>query len=195
MKSMIEDRSPLAAARYGAVAMLFHWLLAAMILAALLLGWYMAGLPFSPGRIKLFNWHKWLGVTILALAALRLLWRLRRPAPPLPDAMPGWEKVLAHAGHASMYLLFFAVPLIGWARSSAAGFPIVYFGLLRLPDLAARDKALAASLTEAHAVAAYLLAALIVLHVAAAAKHALVDKDGVVSRMLPGGARAAPPRK
>jgi hypothetical protein len=69
--------------------------------------------------------------------------------------MASWELLLAHASHASMYLLFFAVPLIGWARSSAAGFPIVYFGLVRLPDLVDKDKALAASLTQAHAIAAY----------------------------------------
>jgi cytochrome b561 len=186
MKSMVEDRSPLPLPRYGAVAMLFHWLLAVMIVLALLLGWYMADLPFSLARVKLFNWHKWLGMTIMLVAALRLLWRLSRPAPALPGTMASWELLLAHVSHASMYILFFAVPLIGWARSSAAGFPIVYFGLVRLPDFVDKDKALAASLTQAHAIAAYTLAALIVLHVAAAIKHAIIDRDGVISRMVPG---------
>jgi cytochrome b561 len=188
MKPMVEDRSEAPLRGYGAVAMLFHWLLAVMIVAALLLGWYMADLPFSPARVKLFNWHKWLGMTIMLIAALRLLWRLSQPAPALPATMARWELATAHASHAAMYLLFFAVPLIGWARSSAAGFPIVYFGLLRLPDLVGKDKALAATLSQAHAVSAYLLAALIVLHIAAALKHAIVDKDGVMSRMVPGHA-------
>jgi cytochrome b561 len=186
MKPIVEVRSVLPLPRYDGAAMLFHWLLAVMIVLALLLGWYMTGLPFSPTRVKLFNWHKWLGMTILLLSALRLLLRLSQPGPPLPASMARWETLLAKASHASMYLLFFAVPLVGWARSSAAGFPIVYLGLVRLPDLVGKDKAIAASLTQAHAVAAYLLAALIVLHIGAAIKHALVDKDGVVTRMVPG---------
>jgi cytochrome b561 len=192
MKPMVENRSPATLPRYGAIAMLFHWLLAAMIVSALLLGWYMADLPFSLTRVKLFNWHKWLGMTIMLIAALRLSWRLSRPGPALPGTMARWELMLAHASHAAMYLLFFAVPLIGWARTSAAGFPIVWFGILRLPDFVGKDKALAATLAQAHAIAAYLLAALIVLHIAAALKHALVDKDGVMSRMVPG---CAPPPK
>jgi cytochrome b561 len=175
--------------RYGAVARLFHWLLALMIVLALVLGWYMTGLPFSPARVKLFNWHKWLGTTILLGSALRLLWRLWRPAPPLPVSMKKWERMLAHSSHALMYLMFFAVPLIGWARSNAAGFPIVYLGLVPLPDLVGKDVALVQSLKPAHAVAAYALAVLVLLHLAAAVKHAVIDRDEVLSRMLPGPAR------
>ncbi|MHA4869870.1 cytochrome b [Duganella sp. PWIR1] len=175
--------------RYGAVARLFHWLLALMIVLALVLGWYMTGLPFSSARVKLFNWHKWLGTTILLGSALRLLWRLWRPAPPLPVSMKKWERMLAHSSHALMYLMFFAVPLIGWARSNAAGFPIVYLGLVPLPDLVGKDVALVQSLKPAHAVAAYGLAVLVLLHLAAAVKHAVIDRDEVLSRMQPGPAR------
>jgi cytochrome b561 len=189
MKSIVEETSLVSFPKYGAMSMLFHWLLAVMITLALALGWYMADLPFSPQRVKLFNWHKWLGMTIMLVAALRLLWRLRHPVPSLPKTMAKWEVTLAHVSHAVMYILFFAVPLLGWARSSAAGFPIVYLGLVPLPDLVGKDKALAASLTEAHAIGAYLFAALIVLHVVAAIKHAVIDKDGVLSRMIPGRAR------
>jgi cytochrome b561 len=191
MMSTSEDFPVAAPPKYGAIAMLFHWLLAAMIVPALVLGWYMADLPFSLSRVKLFNWHKWLGMTIMLVAALRLSWRLWHPAPSLPEAMMRWERALAHLSHGLMYVLFFAVPLIGWARSSAAGFPVVYLGLVRFPDFVGKDKAFAASLRDLHAVCAYALAALIVLHVAAAIKHAVVDKDGVFSRMIPG---AAPPR-
>lgn len=173
---------------YGAVAMALHWLLAVLILGALALGWYMADLPFSLARVRLFNWHKWLGMSILMLAALRLLWRLRNPPPAYPGTMRPWETGLARLTHAAMYLAFFAIPLLGWAHSNAAGFPIVYLGLVRFPDLAAKDKALAATLAGAHAFAAYALAVLVLLHVAAVLKHALVDKDGVLFRMIPGRA-------
>jgi cytochrome b561 len=192
MKPMTEDRSPVSPHKYGAIAMLFHWLLALMIILALGLGWYMTGLPFSLARVKLFNWHKWLGMSILLIAALRLLWRLRHPAPRLPGSMAGWEATLAHLSHGLMYVLFFAVPLIGWARSNAAGFPIVYLGLVPFPDLVGKDKALAESLKQAHAIGAYMFGALVVLHVAAAVKHAVIDKDGVFSRMIPGRALPRP---
>lgn len=186
MKLMSENRSLAPPPKYGPVAILFHWLLAAMITLALVLGWYMADLPFSLARVKLFNWHKWLGMTILLIAALRLLWRLWHPAPRLPDSMPKWERALAHLSHGLMYLLFFGVPLIGWARSSAAGFQIVYLGLLPFPDLVGKNRALAESLKNLHAVCAYALAVLIVLHIVAAIKHAVIDKDDVLSRMVPG---------
>ena len=175
--------------RYGSVSILFHWLLALMIFAALGLGWYMADLPFSPTRVKLFNWHKALGMTIFFLAALRLLWRLWHPAPALPESSPLWERTAAHATHWLMYALFFAIPLIGWARSNAAGYPIVYLGLVPLFDLVGKNKELADILKQAHAIAAYTLLAVVALHIAAALKHAVIDKDGVLSRMLPGGSQ------
>lgn len=175
--------------RYGSVARSLHWLLALFIVAALVLGWYMTGLPFSPARLRLFNWHKWLGTTILLGSALRLLWRLWRPAPALPASMGKWAASMAHLSHGLMYVLFFAVPLIGWARSNAGGFPIVYLGLLPLPDLVGKDLELVRVLKPAHAVAAYGLLALVLLHLAAVIKHAMIDRDDVLSRMLPGHRR------
>ena len=127
------------AARYSSVAMLLHWLLALVIVSMFGVGVYMTDLPFSPLRLKLYNWHKWAGVTFLALTVLRLLWRVTHRPPALPMAvsrnMPGWQTRAHHATHHVMYALFFAVPLIGWAYSSAAGFPIVFFGQIPLPDL------------------------------------------------------------
>ena len=84
-----------------------------------------------------------------------------------------------------MYFLFFAVPLVGWAYSSAAGFQVVYFGVVPLPDWVARDADLAGQLKILHKVLAYGLATLLVLHVAAAVKHKLIDKDGLLARMSP----------
>ena len=182
--------APAAGPRYTGVAIAFHWLLAAMILGSLGVGWYMSGLSMSPTRLKLYNWHKWAGVSILALSALRLLWRLTHRPPALPAAvqagMPRWQQVAHHSTHHLLYLLFFAVPLIGWAYSSAAGFPIVFLGLVPLPNFVPVDPDLAELIKPWHQISAYALAALVVLHVAAALKHHVIDRDGLLARMLPG---------
>ena len=174
-------------ARYTPVAMALHWLLAVLITGAFGVGLYMSDLPLSPTRLKLFNWHKWAGITILALSALRLLWRLtHRPPADLP--MPAWQRGAAHAAHWALYALFFLVPLAGWAYSSAAGFPVVVYGVLPLPDFVSPDRALAEVLKERHEQLAWALAAVVLLHIAGALKHQFVDKDGLIDRMRPGRA-------
>ncbi|MBK1612111.1 cytochrome b [Rubrivivax gelatinosus] len=169
-------------ARYDAVAITFHWVLAIAIVGAFSVGFYMSDLPLSPTRMKLYNWHKWAGVLILGFSALRLLWRLtHRPPADLPA--PAWQQRAAHGAHIALYALFFAVPLSGWAYSSAAGFPIVLFGVLPLPDFIGADRALAETIKPLHGVFAYTLAAVVVLHVAAALKHQFVDRDGLLGRI------------
>ncbi|MBI3367561.1 MAG: cytochrome b [Burkholderiales bacterium] len=175
--------TPLAE-RYTGVAIALHWLLALMIVVSLGVGWTMHELPISPTRLKLYNWHKWAGITILLLSALRLLWRLTH-RPPADIAMPAWQAKLAHATHALLYALFFAIPLVGWAYTSAAGFPVVWFGVLPLPDFVAPDRALAEAIKPWHGRLAYTLLALVLLHVAAALKHHFVDRDGLLDRMRP----------
>ena len=178
--------------RYTAVAKGLHWLLALALVGIFWMGLYMVGLPFSPQKLKLINWHKWAGVTILLLSALRLLWRLTHRPPALPArvqaAMPGWQRVAHHGTHFLMYALFFAVPLLGWAYSSAAGFSIVLFGQLPLPDFVPVDKALAELIKPWHEITAFTLAGLVLLHIAGALKHQWIDRDGLVRRMLPGRA-------
>ena len=175
--------------RYTRTAMLLHWVLGLSLIGLFCVGLYMTGLPFSPQRLKLYNWHKWAGVTLLALSALRLLWRAVHRPPALPpaveQAMPRWQKAAHHGTHFLLYVLFFAVPLIGWAYSSAAGFPIVLFGQLPLPDLIGKSPELAETLKPWHGYAAYALAALVMLHIGAVIKHQLIDRDGLLSRMLP----------
>ena len=173
--------------RYSGVAIALHWLMALLILSNICLGFYMADLPLSIQRLKLFNYHKWTGVTILMLAALRLLWRLaHRPPADLPA--PEWQVKAAHVTHWALYALFFGVPLAGWAYSSAAGFPIVLFGVLPLPDFVPKDKALADVFKLVHIGLAWTLTTLVALHFAAAMKHALIDRDGLLRRMAPGRA-------
>jgi cytochrome b561 len=175
--------------RYSTVAIVLHWLLALVIVAMFVVGIYMTDLPFSPLRLKLYNWHKWAGVSFLALTLLRMLWRVTHRPPALPVAvtrtMPGWQNRAYHATHHLMYALFFAVPLAGWAYSSAAGFPIVLFGQIPLPDLLPANKELADLVKPLHELSALALMALAALHIAAALKHQWVDRDGLLTRMLP----------
>ena len=177
-------------ARYSGTAIALHWILAAALVGIFCVGLYMTSLPFSMQRLKLYNWHKWAGVTILALSAVRLAWRLVRRPPALPaamaSAMPRWQHVAHHGVHHLMYALFFIVPLVGWAYSSAAGFPIVWFGVLPLPSFVPVSPELAQAIKPWHELTAYALAALVVVHVAAVVKHQFIDRDGLLWRMLPG---------
>lgn len=179
-----------AVSRYTPLAIALHWLLGLAILGMVIVGVYMSDLPFSPLRLKLYNWHKWAGVTFLALSVLRLMWRAIHRPPSLPlaitRAMPPWQTRAYHATHHILYVLFFAVPLIGWAYSSAAGFPIILFGQIPLPDLLPVDKDFAKSIKELHAISAFALVGLAGLHIAAALKHHFIDRDGLLTRMLPG---------
>ncbi|WP_096349134.1 cytochrome b [Hydrogenophaga crassostreae] len=173
--------------RYHFVSRLLHAVLGLALVGLFAVGLYMADLPFSPDRLKLYNWHKWAGVTVLTLAFVRLIWRLTHRPPALPkaisQAMPSWQHVASEATHVGLYVLFFAVPLAGWAYSSAAGFPIVPFGLFQLPDFVPVSEGLADVLKPVHKFSAYAMAALVVLHVAGALKHQFIDRDGLLSRM------------
>lgn len=180
-------------ARYSTVAIVLHWLLGLSIFAMFAIGIYMTDLPFSPLRLKLYNYHKWAGITFLILSVLRLVWRLVNKPPALPkaieQAMPSWQTKVYHGTHYALYALFFAVPLIGWAYSSAAGFPIVLFGVLPLPDFMSVDKEFAKQIKELHEISAFALVGLAVLHIGAALKHHFIDKDGLISRMLPSSSK------
>jgi cytochrome b561 len=169
---------------YTRTAVLLHWILALLIIGNFTFGLSIVDLPLSPRKLRYFSWHKWTGITIFALSALRLLWRSRHAPPALPAAMPPWEARAAHVSHALLYVLFLAAPLSGWLYSSAAGFQTVYLGLLPIPDLLPRSAPLADALKLAHRTINYSLAGLVVLHAAAALKHHFVDRDPVLSRML-----------
>jgi cytochrome b561 len=173
-----------AVRKYDKGARALHWLGALLVIGALVAGWTMVGLPFSPLKVKAFNWHKWVGITVLALTLLRIVWRAtHKPPEPLP--MPAWQRKVAHALHGLLYLLLLAQPLVGWANSSAAGIPVVWFGVLPLPDFVPHDKALAVNLGHLHGLLGLSLAVLIALHLLAALKHHFIDRDDTLRRMLP----------
>jgi cytochrome b561 len=119
------------------------------------------------------------------LASVRLAWRLAHRPPTLPEHMSRGEQCLARAGHGVLYLLMFVIPLSGWLMSSAKGVQTVFFGVLPIPDLLEKNKALGDLLQTVHLGLNLLLAAIVVGHVAVALKHHFIDKDDVLTRMLP----------
>jgi cytochrome b561 len=180
-------RIPARAAAFDVRFVALHWLLAALIVGAFLTGLYMVELVFSPLRFRLYNWHKWVGMLVLALSAARLGWRLTlHRSTPLPPGIPSWQLAAARGTHLAFYALFLIVPLLGWLYTSAVGVPVIWFGWLALPDLTPLNKPFGDQvLKPLHSASAYLLAALVVLHTAAALKHQLIDRDRLLSDMWP----------
>ena len=165
--------------------MSLHWAMALLIFVLFALGWVAVGLPLSPLKLKLFYWHKSLGLLALALVALRVFWRLVDPPPPPVGGLALWERGLARWAHLLLYVLMVLMPLSGWLVNSAANFPFKPFGLFSLPHLVQPDKALQADFQRVHLIGFWLLAGLLVLHVAAALRHHFVKRNPVLRRMLP----------
>lgn len=175
--------------RYSTLSIALHWMIALLILAAFALGFYMTDLQFSLTKLKLFSWHKWLGVTVLALVAIRLLNRLFQTPPAYPASMKKWERITANSVHLALYFFMFAVPLSGYFYTYAAGFPVVYLGLVELPAPIAPDPILKVQLKTLHEMLTTGMLMLISLHIAAALKHHFIDKDQISQRMLPRAAK------
>lgn len=194
------------AQRYTSVAIVLHWAIAFSILFLFPLGLWMHESAehgdLSAEVFRAYQLHKSIGLTVLALSLVRLGWRLKNPPPPLPEHMPGWERFVAKATHWAFYGLMFAIPLSGWLYVSAgwsihddAPLPVAthWFGLFQVPALFGLNTAgvdlredIADSAMDAHALLAYAAVALAILHVAAALKHHLFDKDEVLAHMVPG---------
>ncbi len=170
---------------YTATAKALHWGVAVLIFGLLGLGFYMTGLELSPTKLQLISWHKWAGVTTFALVVVRLAWRVTHRPPALPDYMSALERFAAHAGHHLLYVLMVAIPLSGWLMSSAKGIQTVWFGVLPIPDLLAKDKALGDLLRTVHMILNFVLIAVLLGHIGAALKHHFINKDDVLTRMLP----------
>lgn len=183
-----------SARRYSAVAILLHWASALGVLVLIGLGLTMTHATLAPLRqFQLYQWHKSVGITVLALTALRVLWRLTHRPPPYPAGMPARERRAAAAAHHLLYLLLVGLPLTGWAVVSLSPFniPTVLYGIVPWPHLPLAaivpDPGSAeAVLKRVHALGAWFLAALLAVHVAAALRHHLLLRDDVLRRMLPG---------
>jgi len=175
--------------RYTSVAIALHWLVAALVIGQIAWGWWMQEIPKQPvgPRVDAFNLHKSVGLTVLALTLVRLGWRLGHPPPPLPQ-LPPWQARLAGSTHALLYVLLVLAPVVGYLGSVFSGYPVKLYGVA-LPAWGWKDAGLKDLCGTIHLWASLALAALIVLHVAGALKHALVDRDGLLARMGVGGRR------
>ena len=171
--------------RYTTTAIVFHWLVALLIIGAFSMGLVMTEMSLSPTKLQYYSWHKWAGVTILGLATLRLLWRLGHRAPPYPASLPAWQKFSANLLHGLLYVLMFAVPVSGYFYTLSAGYPVLYFGLFELPVLIEKNEELKPVLQAVHFWLNMTLANAVGLHIAAALKHHFIDRDDVLRRMLP----------
>lgn len=170
---------------YTRTAITLHWLMALLIVATFPLGLYMSDLPLSPYKLKLFSYHKWIGIVILALLLIRLTWRVIHRPPALEAGMPRWLAYGAHSAHIGLYTLMLAVPLTGWMMSSALGFQVVLFGVLPLPNLIGTDKATGEVLKQVHEYLNYGLLVVVIAHVGAALHHHFMLHDGTLRRMMP----------
>jgi cytochrome b561 len=168
---------------YTPVAKALHWLMAVLIVGLLALGLVMHEMPLSPRKLELYSWHKWFGVAVFLLVWLRLAWRLTHRPPALPATLSPPMQRLAHAGHALLYGLMIVIPLSGWLMSSAKGVQTVWFGVVPLPDLLPRDRALGDLLQQAHQLLNLLLMLTLAGHVLAALWHHFVLKDDTLRRM------------
>jgi len=174
--------------RYDATAIALHWLIAVVLIAQFAWGWEMQEIAKEPPglRADAFNLHKSMGLTLLALIAFRLFWLWRNPGPPF-QPMPRWQARLARCIHMLLYLTLFVMPLTGYLGSVFSGYPVKYFGVV-LPSWNWKDPALKDICSTVHLATSWVLVSAVALHVAAALKHALVDRDGVLGRMGIGSA-------
>jgi cytochrome b561 len=186
--------------RYHGVAITLHWLTAIAILALFVVGWTMTSLtPGSALQFTLFQWHKSVGITVLALTLLRVAWALAHRPPPLPETMPLWERWAAHGAHLAIYALLFLMPLSGWVVVSTSPFniPTVLYGVLPFPHLPVLPTlpgkiGIYEQVRHLHHLGAYAMAGLLAAHVGAALRHHFLLGDAVLGRMLPRFGRRPP---
>jgi cytochrome b561 len=185
--------APTSTQRYHRVAILLHWLMALIILVMIPFGFLLEELGKAGYGVIAYPLHKSFGLTILALTGVRILWRILHHAPTLPLSTPRWQRIASRLVHVLLYVLMLGLPLSGWMMisTSAKTYVTTYFGLFVVPNLPLCEvgsdqcKPLNGLFYESHETLAYIAIALILLHVAAALKHHTIDKDGVMTRMLP----------
>lgn len=171
---------------WGSLAKFFHWTIVVLIVVQGTIGLIMVELPKRPNIIPIYSFHKSLGLTILALAVLRLAWRLFDPRPREPESMPRWQALGARTGHALLYALIFAVPLSGWWFDSVSGLrPLYWFGLFEVPHIAAPSTDWKHIAHESHEWLFWTLIIIAAGHAAMALLHHFHNRDGVLKRMLP----------
>lgn len=173
------------AVQYGTTAKTLHWLVLALLIVQYALAWTMPGIHRGTQPETLINLHLSVGVVILLVVIVRAVWRLSHAAPPPPTGLPAWQLLASRVTHGLLYLLLFAIPLLGWLNASARGWTITLFGVASLPRVVAEGSPLGRLAGDIHVYASYLLLGAAGLHVLGALYHRFVLRDRVLDRMLP----------
>ena len=171
---------------YGWPAQLLHWSVAALIVTQFVLAKLAERAADNEAKLTqlaLLANHKSVGITIFALALVRICWRFITPAPTLPSEMAGWQTQASKLSHVLLYVFLFALPITGWLMSSASAYTVSWFGLFELPDLVEPSKALKKTLLSSHELLSKALFVVALIHIAAALKHHFIDKDDILKRM------------
>ena len=177
--------SPAGSVHYDRVAVALHWLIAVFLIGQISLGWYLGTVPRgTPARSLYVNFHKSTGLTLALLILIRLYWRLTHPPPPLPPFLPSWERKAARWNHLALYGCMLIMPLSGYIASNFSKYGVKLFNIVSLPPWGVDDPTLYALFNGTHIVTSYAFVTLIVLHIAAAVRHA-VQRDGILQRILP----------
>ena len=171
--------------RWGRFSIALHWLTFLMVLGLATVGLLMVDMPTGIEKVQIYALHKSFGLTVLFLTALRILWRLFEKRPPMLAGTPGWQHALAVLVHYGLYALLLLVPFSGWWFNSASGFPLRWFGLVRIPPLGAFDPAIKQQARDTHEFLFWVLATVVALHAVAALWHHYYGKDRTLARMLP----------
>lgn len=169
---------------YSGTAKTLHWLMVLVVFATLPIGIALDKLPEGAFQDTMYDVHRSLGAVILLLAVIRLANRALRGAPPPAPNLAPHERTLSGLVHTLLYVLMIAVPIGGWAATSAYGAPVTVFWLFELPPLLAKNEKFSETLFAAHKIGALTFGALILLHIAGATMHAM-KRDGVLARMMP----------
>jgi cytochrome b561 len=170
---------------WGWPAKALHWLGAVIIAVLLMHGWWMTHVTPRPDRLANYAWHAALGYDLLALTLLRLLWRWLNTVPELPSNLKPWERLGARLGHISLYVLMLIVSVTGWMVATTFRTPMVkdLFWVNVPPIVTVVDRSTREWIEGSHKVLAYMLAAIVVVHVAGALRHHLAKRNDVLRRM------------
>ena len=177
------ETGPATHERYTRVAIALHWAIALAVIAQFAWGWWMTTIPKQPPgmRADAFNFHKSVGLTILALMLIRLAWRIAHRPPPFPP-MPAWQAWTARFTHGTLYAALIAQPLAGYLGSAFSGYPVKYFGLA-LPQWAHKSDSAKELMSVLHLGISWVIAAAVLLHIAGALKHTIADRGRLLARM------------
>jgi cytochrome b561 len=168
---------------YGVVARTLHWLTVLLIALQFMIGWTMPDVHKDTQPVGLIGWHLGVGATLVAVIVLRVVWRLtHRPG---PDDLPPLLDILSRVTHFFLYIGLLLVPLLGWINASSRGWTVRIAGVVPYPSLSRTGSPFGHEMGDVHGILAWVLLAVIVLHVAAALFHRFVLKDHVLQRMLP----------